>query len=77
MSRIKATHVGSLPRGDELTALLRACDAGEPCDARKFDAKVSAARAGIEAYLETKTVILQLWRAIWKRAPTITDRALA
>ncbi|MDF8332324.1 cobalamin-independent methionine synthase II family protein [Novosphingobium cyanobacteriorum] len=43
MAKIKTTHVGSLPRGDELTPLLLARDKGEPYDAAEFDAKVSAA----------------------------------
>ncbi|MDP3677177.1 MAG: cobalamin-independent methionine synthase II family protein [Novosphingobium sp.] len=43
MTPIKTTHVGSMPRGAELTPLLRARDAGEPYDAVEFDAKVSAA----------------------------------
>jgi 5-methyltetrahydropteroyltriglutamate--homocysteine methyltransferase len=43
MAHIRTTHVGSMPRGDELTPLLRARDAGEPYDAAEFEAKVSAA----------------------------------
>ena len=43
MAYIKTTHVGSMPRGAELTPLLRARDAGEAYDAAEFDAKVSAA----------------------------------
>lgn len=43
MAKIRTTHVGSLPRGDELTPLLLARDKGEPYDAADFDAKVSAA----------------------------------
>jgi 5-methyltetrahydropteroyltriglutamate--homocysteine methyltransferase len=43
MPKIRTTHVGSMPRGAELTPLLRARDAGEPYDAAEFDAKVSAA----------------------------------
>ena len=43
MSHIKTTDVGSMPRGGELTPLLRARDAGEPYDVAEFDAKVSAA----------------------------------
>ena len=43
MAKIKTTHVGSLPRGNELTPLLLARDKGEPYDAAEFDAKVSAA----------------------------------
>ena len=43
MTRIKTTHVGSLPRGEELTPLLLARDAGKPYDAAEFDRVVSAA----------------------------------
>lgn len=43
MPHIKTTHVGSLPRGDELTPLLLARDAGKPYDAAEFDRVVSAA----------------------------------
>ncbi len=43
MAHIKTTHVGSLPRGEELTPLLLARDAGKPYDAADFDAKVGAA----------------------------------
>lgn len=43
MAHIKTTHVGSMPRGPELTHLLQARDKGEPYDAAEFDAKVSAA----------------------------------
>ncbi len=43
MVKIKTTHVGSLPRGDELTPLLLARDKGEPYDAAEFDRLVSAA----------------------------------
>ena len=43
MAYIETTHVGSMPRGAELTPLLRARDAGEAYDAAEFDAKVSAA----------------------------------
>ncbi|GHC95168.1 cobalamin-independent methionine synthase II family protein [Novosphingobium pokkalii] len=45
MAHIKTTHVGSLPRGEELTPLLLARDAGKPYDAVEFDAKVGAAVA--------------------------------
>lgn len=41
--KIRTTHVGSLPRGDELTPLLRARDVGQPYDAAEFDQKVSVA----------------------------------
>ena len=43
MPYIHTTHVGSMPRGEDLTPLLRARDAGEAYDAEEFDAKVSAA----------------------------------
>jgi 5-methyltetrahydropteroyltriglutamate--homocysteine methyltransferase len=41
--RIETTHVGSMPRGAELTPLLKARDTGAPYDAQDFDLKVSAA----------------------------------
>src|ERR1041385_915289 len=34
---IDVTHVGSLPRGEELTALLLAKDHGKPYDTAEFD----------------------------------------
>ena len=40
---IETTHVGSLPRGNELTPLLLARDAGKPYDAEAFDQAVAAA----------------------------------
>jgi len=43
MTHIATTHVGSMPRGEELTHLLIARDRGEPFDAAEFDAKVGAA----------------------------------
>lgn len=43
MPHIATTHVGSMPRGQELTPLLIARDHGDPYDAAEFDAKVSAA----------------------------------
>ena len=53
MAKIKTTHVGSLPRGDELTPLLLARDSGQPYDAAEFDAKVSAAvDAAVKAQVE-------------------------
>jgi 5-methyltetrahydropteroyltriglutamate--homocysteine methyltransferase len=36
-AQIDVTHVGSLPRGDELTALLLAKDHGKPYDVHEFD----------------------------------------
>jgi len=35
--KIRTTHVGSLPRGEELTPLLKARDSGQPYDAAEFD----------------------------------------
>jgi 5-methyltetrahydropteroyltriglutamate--homocysteine methyltransferase len=43
MPKIATTHVGSMPRGEELTPLLRARDHGEAFDAGEFDAKVAVA----------------------------------
>lgn len=43
MTYIATTHVGSMPRGPELTALLLARDAGEPYDAQAFDDAVADA----------------------------------
>jgi 5-methyltetrahydropteroyltriglutamate--homocysteine methyltransferase len=40
---IDVTHVGSLPRGDELTALLLAKDHGKPYDTAEFERVVQAA----------------------------------
>ena len=43
MRQILTTHVGSLPRGEELTPLLLARDHGEPYDAAEFDRVVQHA----------------------------------
>jgi 5-methyltetrahydropteroyltriglutamate--homocysteine methyltransferase len=43
MLSIPTTHVGSLPRGDELVPLLLARDHGKPYDAQAFDRLVQAA----------------------------------
>ncbi len=43
MSSILTTHVGSLPRGPELTPLLLARDHGQPYDVAEFDRVVQAA----------------------------------
>jgi 5-methyltetrahydropteroyltriglutamate--homocysteine methyltransferase len=43
MAKIKTSHVGSLPRGPELTPLLLARDKGEAYDAEAFDTVVSTA----------------------------------
>jgi 5-methyltetrahydropteroyltriglutamate--homocysteine methyltransferase len=42
-ARIDVTHVGSLPRGEELTALLLAKDHGKPYDAAAFETVVQGA----------------------------------
>src|ERR1700684_2565319 len=43
MAHILTTHVGSLPRGNELVPLLLARDHGKPYDAAVFDRTVGAA----------------------------------
>src|SRR5271167_2027782 len=43
MTGIATTHVGSLPRGDELVPLLLARDHGKPYDLAEFEQKVQAA----------------------------------
>ncbi|MBC2653544.1 cobalamin-independent methionine synthase II family protein [Novosphingobium flavum] len=43
MTKITTTHVGSMPRGPELTELLLARDGGKPFDAAEFDRVVTAA----------------------------------
>jgi 5-methyltetrahydropteroyltriglutamate--homocysteine methyltransferase len=43
MPHIETTHVGSLPRGNELVPLLLARDHGEPYDAAEFDRLVQTA----------------------------------
>jgi 5-methyltetrahydropteroyltriglutamate--homocysteine methyltransferase len=43
MTSVNVTHVGSLPRGPELTPLLLARDHGEPYDADEFDRVVQSA----------------------------------
>ena len=40
---IKTSHVGSLPRGEQLVPLLLARDKGEPYDAEEFDRVVQEA----------------------------------
>ena len=42
-AHIDVTHVGSLPRGEELTALLLAKDHGRPYDSDAFETVVQAA----------------------------------
>jgi 5-methyltetrahydropteroyltriglutamate--homocysteine methyltransferase len=43
VGQIEVTHVGSLPRGDEVVPLLLARDHGKPYDAAEFDRVVQAA----------------------------------
>ena len=43
MPRMLTTHVGSLPRGEELVPLLRAREQGKGYDIEEFDRKVQAA----------------------------------
>ena len=43
VGHIEVTHVGSLPRGDELVPLLLARDHGKPYDAAEFDRVVQSA----------------------------------
>jgi len=43
MTRIATTHVGSLPRGQELVPLLQARDRGEAYDEAEFDRVVQSA----------------------------------
>src|SRR6202050_2036346 len=43
MTNILTTHVGSLPRGDELVQMLLARDHGKPYVLAEFDRKVQAA----------------------------------
>ena len=56
---IATTHVGSLPRGPELTPLLLARDHGEPYDPAQFDDIVQAAvSAAVAAQLDTGVTIV-------------------
>jgi 5-methyltetrahydropteroyltriglutamate--homocysteine methyltransferase len=45
--RILTTHTGSLPRPDDLTAMLEALDTGTPPDPAAFDARVRVAVADV------------------------------
>lgn len=59
MTHIHTTHVGSLPRGGELTPLLLARDHGEAYDAAEFDRVVQAAvDAGVKAQVENGVTIV-------------------
>ncbi len=59
MTAIATTHVGSLPRGDTLTPLLLARDAGEPYDAAEFDRVVqSAVDEAVQAQVEAGVTIV-------------------
>ena len=60
---ISTTHVGSLPRGDELTPLLLARDKGEPYDAAQFDALVQAAVDAAVAKQVACSVSIEIGRA--------------
>ena len=56
---IATTHVGSLPRGPELTPLLLARDHGEPYDAEEFDSAVQAAiDAVVQAQVEAGVTVI-------------------
>jgi 5-methyltetrahydropteroyltriglutamate--homocysteine methyltransferase len=56
---IATSHVGSLPRGPELTPLLLARDAGQPYDAAVFDATVQAAvDAAVAAQVDAGVTIV-------------------
>lgn len=43
MTRIRTTHVGSLPRPDSLLAMMRARHAGNPCDVDELEAELRVA----------------------------------
>jgi 5-methyltetrahydropteroyltriglutamate--homocysteine methyltransferase len=59
MNFIETTHVGSLPRGPELTPLLLARDHGEPYDAAEFDRVVQAAVVdGVQRQIEAGVTIV-------------------
>ena len=56
---IATSHVGSLPRGPELTPLLLARDAGDPYDAAAFDTAVqTAVDAAVAAQVEAGVTIV-------------------
>ena len=56
---IATSHVGSLPRGPELTPLLLARDAGEPYDAVAFDTVVqTAVDAAVAAQVEAGVTVV-------------------
>jgi len=58
-AHIATTHVGSLPRGPELTPLLLARDHGEPYDAEAFDRVVQEAVDGaVEAQLAAGVTVV-------------------
>ena len=52
MKHIDTTHVGSLPRSNELAAMLIARDKGEPVDPAAFDALVKPDKTLIYSPLE-------------------------
>ncbi|QNA84178.1 cobalamin-independent methionine synthase II family protein [Sphingomonas sp. So64.6b] len=56
---IATSHVGSLPRGPELTPLLLARDAGEPYDAEAFDTVVqTAVDAAVAAQVDAGVTVV-------------------
>ena len=56
---IATSHVGSLPRGPELTPLLLARDAGEPYDAEAFDMVVqTAVDAAVAAQVDAGVTVV-------------------
>ncbi|MEP7349812.1 MAG: cobalamin-independent methionine synthase II family protein [Sphingorhabdus sp.] len=56
---IATTHVGSLPRGEELVPLLLARDHGEPYDIEEFDSAVLAAvSAAVDKQIESGVSIV-------------------
>ncbi|AOH84973.1 enterotoxin [Sphingomonas panacis] len=59
MTHIATTHVGSLPRGRELTPLLLARDQGQPYDAATFDSVVqTAVDAAVAAQVEAGVTVV-------------------
>lgn len=56
---IATSHVGSLPRGDELVPLLLARDHGEPYDVAEFDTLVQAAiNAAVDKQIECGVTVV-------------------
>ena len=63
MRPILTTHVGSLPRGNELVPLLLARDHGRPYDAEAFDRLVQAGILRGDSHDDIQR------EAFWKSAP--------